>query len=39
MASAGGSRLVVDLLTGRGDAAANPFRVDRPLIERERDVL
>ncbi len=39
MASAGGSRLVIDLLTGRADAATNPFRVDRPLDHREHDIL
>ena len=39
MASAGGSRLVVDLLTGAADADANPFRPDRPFAEREHDIL
>ena len=39
MAGAGGSRLVVDLLTGVGDADANPFRPDRTFDERERDIL
>ncbi len=39
MASAGGSRLVVDLLLRRVDPAVNPFRVDRPMVKREQDVL
>jgi sarcosine oxidase subunit beta len=39
MGSAGGSRLVVDLLSGSADAAANPFRVERPVGEREHDIL
>jgi sarcosine oxidase subunit beta len=39
MASAGGSRLVVDLLTGRQDPATNPFRPDRPLVPRPLDIL
>ncbi len=39
MASAGGSRLVVDLITGRADPATNPFRPDRPLTERPLDIL
>ncbi|HUS17172.1 MAG TPA: FAD-dependent oxidoreductase, partial [Chloroflexia bacterium] len=39
MASAGGSRLTVDSLTGRLAAADNPFRLDRPLQPRELDVL
>lgn len=39
MASAGGSRLVVDLLTGRADAEANPFRPDRPVDARPLDIL
>jgi sarcosine oxidase, subunit beta len=34
MGSPAGSRLLVDLVAGRG-AAANPFRLDRELIERE----
>ncbi len=37
MASAGGSRLLVDLIVGA--AAPNPFRVDRPMRERPDDVL
>ena len=39
MASAAGSRLVVDLLTGRADPGANPFRIDRAMIAREHDIL
>ncbi|HLY13665.1 MAG TPA: FAD-dependent oxidoreductase [Candidatus Limnocylindrales bacterium] len=49
MGSAGGSRLLVDLFTGRATGPTDglradpdgysPFRVDRPFIERERDVL
>jgi sarcosine oxidase subunit beta len=39
MGSAGGSRLVVDLLTGIADASANPFRVDRTVDDREHDIL
>jgi sarcosine oxidase, subunit beta len=39
MASAAGSRIVVDLLTGRADPAANAFRVDRSFAPRERDIL
>jgi sarcosine oxidase, subunit beta len=39
MASAGGSRRVVDLLTGAADATTNPFRVDRPMRDRVHDIL
>jgi len=39
MAGTAGSRLVVDLLVGRGDAAANPFRADRAMSPREHDIL
>jgi sarcosine oxidase subunit beta len=39
MASAGGSRLVVDTLTGAPAPAANPFRLDRPLVGRVLDIL
>jgi sarcosine oxidase, subunit beta len=49
MSSAGGARLLVDLVTGRQTAplgglspaspAENPFRVDRPMTERDHDVL
>jgi sarcosine oxidase, subunit beta len=39
MAGAGGSRLVVDTITGALAPAANPFRLDRPITPRELDVL
>jgi len=39
MAGAGGSRLVVDLLIGRADQEANPFRPDRSFDQREHDIL
>jgi glycine/D-amino acid oxidase-like deaminating enzyme len=39
MAGAGGSRLVVGLLTGATDAEANPFRPDRTFEGREHDIL
>jgi sarcosine oxidase, subunit beta len=39
MASAGGSRLVVDLLLGRMQQADNPFRFDREIVERPLDIL
>ena len=39
MCSAGGARRTVDLLLGRTTAAEEPFRVDRPMVERARDVL
>jgi sarcosine oxidase subunit beta len=39
MGGAAASRLVVDLLVGRADAAANPLRVDRPMDVREHDIL
>ncbi len=39
MAGAGGSRLVVDLLTGHSDVADNPYRPDRTFAEREHDIL
>ncbi|MDP8921951.1 MAG: FAD-binding oxidoreductase, partial [Chloroflexota bacterium] len=39
MASAGGSRIVVDLMTGRMARADNPFRIDRPIVERPLDIL
>ena len=39
MAGAGGSRLVVDLLTGSADREANPYRPDRTFDEREHDIL
>jgi sarcosine oxidase, subunit beta len=39
MASAGGSRLVVDALLGRLSQADNPFRPQREMVERPLDVL
>lgn len=39
MAGPGGSRLVVDLLIGRARPEENPFRPDRPLVERPLDIL
>lgn len=39
MCSAGGSRLLVDVLTGRTASAANPFRPDREFAHRELDVI
>ena len=39
MAGAGGSRLVVDLLTGRADRNANAFRPNRTFDDREHDIL
>ena len=39
MASAGGSRRVVDLITGAADPAENPFRPDRTIDVREHDIL
>lgn len=39
MAGAGGSRLVVDLLTGAADTASNPMRPDRPMDDRQHDIL
>jgi glycine/D-amino acid oxidase-like deaminating enzyme len=39
MASAGGSRLVVDTLLGRVKADANPFRPQRVMLERPLDIL
>jgi len=39
MAGAGGSRLVVDLLTGRADRDTNAFRPDRAFDHREHDIL
>lgn len=49
MGSAGGSRLLLDLITGRSTApegglrpeadGRSPFRIDRAFVERERDVL
>ncbi len=39
MASAAGSRLVVDALLGRVQAADNPFRPQRTMLERPLDIL
>jgi|SRR5579871_819963 sarcosine oxidase subunit beta len=39
MGSAGGSRIVVDTITGALTPADNPFRLDRPIVERALDVL
>ncbi len=39
MASGGGTRLVVDTITGAVSSADNPFRLDRPMAYREMDVL
>jgi hypothetical protein len=39
MASTGGSRLMVDTLLGRVPPEANPFRPDRPMVERPLDIL
>ncbi|MGH2464197.1 MAG: hypothetical protein ACRDGI_01945, partial [Candidatus Limnocylindrales bacterium] len=49
MGAAGGSRLLLDMITGRSSAPAgglrpdadgrSPFRIDRAFVERERDVL
>lgn len=39
MGSAGGSRRVIDLLLGRADQSANPFRWDRPVTVHAFDVI
>jgi glycine/D-amino acid oxidase-like deaminating enzyme len=39
MASAGGSRLVVDALLGRIKPEDNPFRPQRVMVERPLDIL
>ena len=39
MASAGGSRLVVDTMLGRQPPADNPFRPQRTMVERPLDIL
>jgi sarcosine oxidase subunit beta len=39
MASPGGSRRVVDTLTGRLAPESNPFRPDRPMVDRAFDIL
>jgi sarcosine oxidase subunit beta len=39
MASAGGSRLVIDAMLGRVAREANPFRPQRTMVERPLDIL
>ena len=39
MTSGGASRIVVDTITGKLSPAGNPFRLDRPIVPREHDVL
>jgi hypothetical protein len=39
MTSPGGSRVLVELLTGTADRASNPFAPDRSFAEREHDIL
>ena len=39
MTSGAASRIVVDTITGRLSPADNPFRFDRPMVQREMDVL
>ena len=39
MAGVAGSRMVTDLLTGSADATSNPLRPDRPMDDREHDIL
>jgi sarcosine oxidase, subunit beta len=39
MAGAGGSRLMVDTITGKVSPENNPFRFDRPILHRDMDVL
>jgi sarcosine oxidase subunit beta len=39
MTSPGGSRLLVELLTGRVEQGANRFATDRAIVGRERDIL
>ena len=39
MSAPGGSRRVVDLLTGAANPGANPLRPDRPIAAREHDIL
>ena len=39
MASAAGSRMVVDAIVGRDDPAREPFRPGRPIESREHDIL
>ena len=35
MGGPAGSRILVDVLTGKLEAGANPFRLDRELVERQ----
>ena len=39
MASGGGSRIVVDTITGSLRPEDNPFRLDRPMVGRHMDIL
>jgi glycine/D-amino acid oxidase-like deaminating enzyme len=39
MASAAGSRLLLDVMTGKVDARRNAFRLDREFLPREHDVI
>lgn len=39
MTSGGGSRIVIDTITGKLQPEHNPFRLDRPVVQREHDVL
>ncbi len=39
MGSAGGSRIVVDTMTGALAPSGNPFRLDRPIVHRDLDVI
>jgi glycine/D-amino acid oxidase-like deaminating enzyme len=39
MASAGGSRIVIDTLLGRLAPEHNPFRPKRAMVERPLDIL
>lgn len=39
MGSPAGSRHLIDVLTGKIGDEANPFRLDRTLVERDLDVL
>ena len=39
MGSAGGSRIVLDTITGTLTPEQNPFRLDRPVVQRELDVI
>ena len=39
MTSGAASRLVADTITGKLAPAANPFRFDRPILDRDLDIL